>query len=221
MRFLPSDDVPVKKGTTQFNESLLTAADARELLAFNEKTGVLRWRVDRRGKAKAGTKAGSVAGQGHIQVRINGIRYYAHRLVWLLAYGTWPPAGFDVDHVDGDRANNRLGNLRLATPAQNQANTTKLRKTNTSGYRGVSWHHARKRWEARIRLSGRRTFLGYFDDVIDAARAYDAAYFSAFGEFASFLNFPDEAAVSVLEQRTKNAIDRIVSPALAVAGGVA
>lgn len=96
-----------------------------------------------------------------------------------------------VDHEDHDGLNNRLGNLRRATKAQNAMNSRPLRANNTSGYKGVARY--RKKWQAGINLNGKRIHIGNFDTPEEAARAYDRAAIELFGEFAC-LNFPDDAA---------------------------
>jgi hypothetical protein len=87
------------------------------------------------------------------------------------------------DHIDIDGLNNQRNNLREATDNQNKANRT-LFKNNTSGYKGVSWNKYNKKWVAYIRVNKKRIHLGYFNDIKDAARAYNEAAIKYFGEFA-------------------------------------
>jgi hypothetical protein len=98
------------------------------------------------------------------------------------------PEGLQVDHEDGNGLNNQRSNLRIASPTQNQGNARR-RKDNTSGYKGVSWYRRTNKWKAHIRVDKKLRHLGYFIDLTDAARAYDAAALEHFGEFAH-LNFP-------------------------------
>lgn len=93
-----------------------------------------------------------------------------------------------VDHVNRNGLDNRRINLRPATRSQNAANAGFLRN-NTSGYRGVSWHRATKKWGVQLIARGRKFYLGEFADPIEAAHAYDAAANREFGEYAT-LNFP-------------------------------
>lgn len=92
------------------------------------------------------------------------------------------PKGLDVDHRDGDGLNNRRSNLRAATHAENQRNQ-RLAKNNTSGFKGVTWHKARAKWQAQIVLNGRNHFLGYFRCQTAAAVAYAKASAEFHGEF--------------------------------------
>lgn len=96
--------------------------------------------------------------------------------------------GMVVDHIDGNGLNNLKGNLRLATISGNNHNS-RIRKDNTSGYKGVHWNSRASKWRAEIRLNGKVKFLGYFDDPIEAAKTRDKAAVELHGEFAK-LNFP-------------------------------
>ena len=98
--------------------------------------------------------------------------------------------GVHVDHADGNTLNNRRSNLREATPQQNQRNRGAQRNSK-SGYKGVSWHKQTRKWAVRIKAGGSYRHVGLFEDVIEAARAYDAVAREAFGEYA-WLNFPDD-----------------------------
>jgi hypothetical protein len=89
-----------------------------------------------------------------------------------------------VDHKDGDGLNNRRNNLRVATQAQNSKNRGKRRRCSSSPYIGVWWHKRIGKWQVGIGTNYTITHLGYFDDPIDAARAYDAAARLLHGEFA-------------------------------------
>ena len=108
--------------------------------------------------------------------------YYAHRLVWLYMMNEWPKK--QIDHINGIRDDNRWGNLREASPLQNNANR-KRRHDNKSGYKGVWLDKHRNRWVAEIRLHGRRCWREYFTDPANAAAAYVTAAGHIFGEFAS------------------------------------
>jgi hypothetical protein len=93
-----------------------------------------------------------------------------------------------VDHRNGDGLDNRRSNLREATPAQNSANSRLSRRSST-GLKGVTWYKRCSRWRAHITVDQKQRHLGYFDDPIEAAKAYDVAAIEAFGDFAH-TNFP-------------------------------
>lgn len=88
-----------------------------------------------------------------------------------------------VDHKNGDGLDNTRGNLRICTNTQNISNK-RIGKNNTSGYKGVDWQEHRKKWRSTIKVNRKQIFLGRFEDVIDAAKAYDIAARFYFGEFA-------------------------------------
>jgi len=140
---------------------------------FYYKDGHLHRKVATGPTTKINDKAGAINGKGYICVRLFNRKFMAHRIIWELHYGEIPK-GFEIDHVDMNKANNLLGNLRLATRSQNMLNK-KLNPRNTSGYRGVNWNKAAKKWQARIFVNTKPILLGHFDDVLEAAKAYDNA----------------------------------------------
>ena len=88
-----------------------------------------------------------------------------------------------IDHIDRNGLNNQRNNLRDSTRSQNNANRG-LNKNNTSGYKGVCWNKQKQKWHARIRVNYKYVQLGLFDNIKDAARAYNKAALKYFGEFA-------------------------------------
>jgi len=105
------------------------------------------------------------------------------------------PAGMFCDHINRNGLDNRKANLRPATHTQNVWNRRKFKQDSRSKYKGVDWANDMKRWRARIRVNGKRLYLGSFAEEIDAAKAYDEAARKHHGQFAS-LNFPDVTAES-------------------------
>lgn len=97
---------------------------------------------------------------------------------------------FQVDHINHNGLDNRRINLRKCTPSQNQGNS-RLRVSNTSGYKGVVWHKRDNRWRAVIKINGDRKYLGEFFCIVKAAKAYDAAARKYHGEFAN-TNFKEK-----------------------------
>lgn len=108
-------------------------------------------------------------GDGYVCVTISGQKYPAHRIIWKMVHGADP---LTIDHIDGDKTNNRLENLRNVSDLENQHNR-KLNANNSSGVSGVRWVEARRRWISRIRSGGRLVVLGSFvskDDAISARK---------------------------------------------------
>jgi hypothetical protein len=131
---------------------MITAERLRELLSYDPETGVFRWLVRR---LPGNIRKQSIS--GYRGIHIDGRRYKCSRLVWLYQTGEWPT--HEIDHVNGDRVDNRFCNLREATLTENRWNSRK-RVNNTSGYKGVSWDSARSLWKARINVGGKEKHLG-------------------------------------------------------------
>lgn len=166
----------------------------RECFHLDERTGVLKWlcRPDEHFDTSlsaarwngrfAGAVAGFAGSHGYWTICLDAKKIGAHRVVHAMATGAWAPN--DVDHVNCNRRDNRPENLRAASRSENNANSVTLRKTNTSGYRGVSWFKPVGKWAAEISFRGRRFHLGYFDSAERASVAYQARAAELFGDFA-------------------------------------
>lgn len=140
--------------------------------------------TDRWNTRYAGKEAGTPKWQGwgwYWQINLNGRCYKAHRLAWLYMTGEWP--SLPIDHRDGDGLSNRWDNLRLSTVSQNNANQQR-RRDNTTGFKGVTWHKAAGRYQAKIGIAGASHYLGLFDTPEAAHAAYRAAASRAYGAFA-------------------------------------
>lgn len=150
---------------------MVTRERVLELLRYEPETGKFYWQTRRAG-VRFGSEAGRTTSRGYNQIRIDGCLYLAHRLVWLVETGKWPPQG--VDHINRDPGDNRFVNLREASQAQNMQNRS-TSKNNTSGFTGVTWDRRANRWRARIRKNRLRHHLGLFNTPEEAAEAYAAA----------------------------------------------
>lgn len=160
--------------------SMITAEDVRRVLAYDPETGDFTWR-ETFGRAVRGAKAGNINGRGYVTIKFRKRTHQAHRLAWLYVHGEWP--NLEIDHINCDKTDNRLSNLRLATGRENVANT-KRRSDNSSGHKGVFWDKQRNRWHARIMINGKNKHIGLFRLIEDAAKAYERAAIERHGEFA-------------------------------------
>lgn len=135
----------------------------------------------------AGAKAGYLSPVGYFIVSFKGVSHLLHRLAWVLYTGEWPD-GF-IDHIDKDKLNNKISNLRVSSREQNGRNSNS-RKNSSSKYLGVSWCKTSKKWVVQTEFMGKNKHLGRFVDEETAARAYDKFAEENYGEFCS-LNFKD------------------------------
>lgn len=163
----------------------LSAQEIRSLLDYCPQTGIFTW-LPRPDIPKwtgkwAGKVAGRVGHHGYIEIGVYDRPRKAHRLAWLWMTGEWPAS--DIDHINGDRADNRWENLREATASQNQHNRA-AEKRNKSGFKGVSWSKQNKKWQVHIMSRNRRYFVGFYDDKKAAAAAYKKMARALHGEFA-------------------------------------
>jgi hypothetical protein len=140
---------------------LITQERLKSLLVYDPNTGVFCWR-------KNNKLAGTLHATGYWRVQIAGRPYLAHRLAWLYTYGCF--SNFNVDHINHDRQDNRILNLRIVTRSENQHNR-KRRTQSSSGFLGVSWFKPKNKWRAYIKANNKRHHLGWFSNVEDAVQA--------------------------------------------------
>jgi hypothetical protein len=159
-------------------QNTMTLAEASALFSYEPATGMLRWKVAR-GKIKPGDLV-SCKSNGYFSVMVDGRNFKAHRIIWLLAKGEWPTD--EIDHRDGNPANNKPRNLRLATSSQNKMNC-KIGRRNTTGCKGVYLDKRDGRWYARVSKNRTPLHLGRFDTKEQARAAYAAAATQHYGEF--------------------------------------
>jgi hypothetical protein len=160
----------------------ITQEKLKELLDYDPETGILTWRVSLNWRIKVGQRAGTHNKvEGYRKIKIFGRMYREHRIVWLYVHG-WLPER--VDHDDGNGVNNRIGNLRDCTQAQNCANR-KIHSNNESGYKGVWYSRQHNKWRAAIHMRGRKKHLGLFNTPELAHEFYCLAADMLNGEFSN------------------------------------
>ena len=164
----------------------LTAERLRDALDYNPETGEFRWKSPRK-KVVVGSIAGCVSSDGYRRIRIDGDRYRAHRLAWLYVNGRWP--AFDIDHINGLRADNRIENLREARRGENNQNKRSPQTNNKSGFLGVTRRKDTGRWRAAIMISRKHISIGDFETPEEAY----AAYLKAKAEFHPFQTIAEAA----------------------------
>lgn len=158
---------------------ILTAESARAAFDYEPESGMLRWKFRPSPAAAPGSVAGSQSLDGYISLSYRYKRYVAHRVIWLIVHGEWP--ALEIDHIDGNRANNALTNLRLATKSQNNYNRKLC--PNSSGVKNVV--RVGDRWQVRIKVDGKNHHFGTFRTVDAAAVVARSARIALHGEFAN------------------------------------
>ena len=154
-----------------------THAQLLSQLAYEPNTGVFTWKTT--GSGKTSMHPGTLTQGGYLVIVVLGKAYMAHRLAWFHFYGV-PPTD-RIDHIDNDKLNNRISNLREASSAQNSQNR-KLTTQNKLGVKGVT--SSRGRFKVHCSIAGKHTYIGSFDTLVEAAEAYKQAASNSYGEFA-------------------------------------
>lgn len=154
--------------------------EMRRRLSYDKDTGAVIWVVGR----KAGQQIFNKSCQGYLRLKIAGKNYYLHRVCWFLHHGEWPTEW--IDHINGNKSDNRLENLRVVSSSQNSANRP-LAVNNTTGYKGVVYRKAFNKYLVRVGANP-RTIVGYFESLEEAARAYNEAAKELYGEYARLNN---------------------------------
>lgn len=161
-------------------KELISHPELLRVLDYNPETGLFTWKVQVSRCVLAGTPAGFLWGKFYLGVRYKGVGYLVHRLAWFYVHGTWPEA--EIDHRDGDKKNNRIANLRVASHALNCANR-QININNSSGAKGVS-QRPNNRWRAAIEHEGRSISLGTYGSLEEASAAYLDGAKKLHGDFA-------------------------------------
>jgi len=164
---------------------LPTPETLRNLLSYDPDTGLLTWKrrplelfaSERAGKSWNTKFCGKPAfttfhNYGYKHGKIFEKYYLAHRIAYAIYHGIWPAD--QIDHINGDKLDNRIANLRDVNCGENSRNMRRP-STNTSGHIGVSWCNSRGKWNSRICAHGKKRHIGYFTDIEDAIEARAAA----------------------------------------------
>jgi len=158
------------------------------LLRYEPETGKIYWKIKPCIRIIAGAEAGSSYKFEHTsyrRIKIKNLNYYAHRIAWFLYYKEDPDEK-KIDHINHNGLDNTIGNLRVATRAQNQHNR-KISKTNATGYKGVhenkSYSHRYYPYKATTQFNGKRIYLGGFRTAEEASEAYQRFCKEHHGEF--------------------------------------
>jgi hypothetical protein len=131
--------------------------------------GNLIWIGEDSRKRKKGKSLGTKGNHGYLTCAINKKLYLNHRVIFAIHHGNFPNRGMTVDHIDGNKLNNKIENLRLATYSQNLSNKTS--HNNTSGAKGVVWNPANQNWRVRINYKKKAYEIGsflLFDKAVNA-----------------------------------------------------
>lgn len=160
---------------------MLTQAELKKYVHYDPLTGIFTRLIATCGKIKVGQVAGNKSNQdGYLEFRVLRREYKAHRLAWLYMFGYFPPQR--PDHKNGIRTDNRIDNIRPATHNEN-AQYADRSKTNTSGYLGVSFCRATRKWKAQCQSDGVKYYLGVHRTKEAAAKAYRDFAAQHHGEF--------------------------------------
>lgn len=135
----------------------------KKLFYYND--GQLFWKIKPSYRVKKGQKAGTIGNDGYEHIGIFGKIYMSHRIIFLYHYGYLPKF---IDHINGNKLDNKIENLRVANINENQYNS-KIRKDNISGVKGVSWYKRYNKWRAQCKVEGKTINLGYFNDIKEAS----------------------------------------------------
>jgi len=163
-------------------ERIITQKRLKEVLTYNPESGDFFWR-ESKGCAAAGKKIVSVDSSGYFKLKVDGNYYLLHRLAWLYTYGVYPLSC--IDHINRNRRDNRISNLRLATNAENCRNAG-MRSDNTSGVTGVG--RIGSKWRVRIMVDGVTLYLGSYNDIELAELVAVEAKNKFHGSFSSAKN---------------------------------
>ncbi len=159
---------------------MLTQKRLHETVDYDPETGIFRWKMQKSNHRKIGAIAGTPHLMGYWVIGIDRRRYLAHRLAWFWVHGKWPDAM--IDHIDHNRQNNAIANLRQATNSENLANSHAHKRSKT-GVRGVSIHRPSGRYRVQLGKNKKQIHIGYFSSFDEACRAASVAAATVHNEF--------------------------------------
>ena len=161
---------------------MITQERLRELFEYRDDGNLIR-KVSVGGtRARKGDVVNTSSSSGYYIVGIDKKKYLIHRLIFLYHRG-YLTKGLLLDHIDGNKTNNRIENLREVTKSQN-AHNSKLRVDNTSGVKGVAWDELTQKWCSRIKLNRKTYYFGFYDTIEEAKAAAIAGRNELHGDFA-------------------------------------
>lgn len=156
-----------------------------DFIDYDMETGIIKWKPRSTGRSwhdqvwnlvNAGKPIGFHDKDGYLCMNLKGSGksrgFKVHRVIWFIHYGEWPDG--EIDHINHDKADNRICNLRTSNRSGNQRNLP-LRKSSASGFTGVSWHTPAGKWRARLMVNRKEVHLGLFSDPEKANEAVVAA----------------------------------------------
>lgn len=146
----------------------ISQATLKDLLIYVD--GAFFWKIAPNGRVPVGKPCGNRNKDGYLRIQVERRIYMAHHLVWLWHHGTMPK--LYIDHIDRNKANNRIENLREVSHAENMQNQGTTHKSNKSGFLGVSWCKKQKKWVAQIGVNKIKKYLGAFEEKELAHKAY-------------------------------------------------
>jgi len=126
---------------------------------FEYRNGELYWK-NHRYKNFNGKKAGTLHHTGYWHIKTKNKVYLAHRLIYLYHHGFLPNYGLELDHINRNRTDNRIENLRVVTKSENERN-----KLTTSKIYGITWHKKNKKWQVQLRINGKQKYLGVYNSL--------------------------------------------------------
>lgn len=161
-------------------EIMLTQQRLKSQINYCPDSGTFTWIVARKGVSKDKECGRISKGHGYREICIDNKLYRAHQLAFLYMNGVFVDS--EIDHINRDKTDNKWCNLRPCTKSQNAANVG-LKKSNTSGAKGVVWDKSRNKWRVQIRINGKKTNLGRYENFEEAVEVSKKALEKQFGEF--------------------------------------